>query len=184
MTNTKYLRVSVLGCLSVLLLFQGCTATSDLVPSWHLQLAHDANGNVTDGSEQNLVATIRAGCQIRVAWGARRRADPQRTIEHSAEPQWISVRDGQSVAAQIGGFTPNLSVFGEDPASHPRFERFGGTETLVEWRADIATDGSFNAVWYQPHSGTFVERVPQQHPMRWYADCVAISEAPLYPSEL
>ncbi|MEL7025518.1 MAG: hypothetical protein AAGL69_17410 [Pseudomonadota bacterium] len=159
----------------------GCVASPPTNSRWHLQLAHDASGEIVDGSVARLIDSVRSGCDLRVAWGARRRVDPTRTIEHSATPLWISVRDSNTLSAQIGGFTPNLSVLGENPDEHPRFERFGGTETLVEWRADISIDGTFNAVWFRPHTGELIERVPQRHPMRWFADCEAGPSDPLFP---
>ncbi|MEM9057542.1 MAG: hypothetical protein AAGD86_08705, partial [Pseudomonadota bacterium] len=158
-----------------------CASMASPSNPWHLRVAHSAQGEVTAGSVAALIDSIRAGCRVRVAWGARRAADPTRTIEHSAVPNWIAVRSGESVSAQIGGFTPNLRVLGDAPDEHPRYARFGGTTTLTEWRADLSTDGSFDAVWFHPHDGSFVERVPQRHPMRWYADCLGVDASPLYP---
>ncbi|MEM6745979.1 MAG: hypothetical protein AAF608_01015 [Pseudomonadota bacterium] len=150
-------------------------------PVWDLKLAHTSDGEVLSGSEAALVAAIRNGCALRVGWGARRRSDPQHTIEHASEPLWIAVRDGQFVEVQIGDYLINLGVLGEPNEDHPARQRFGGTEQVVMWRANLKTDGSFDAVWYAPHSGAFVERVPQRHPMRWYANCRATSSAPLFP---
>ncbi|MEM8983594.1 MAG: hypothetical protein AAGC71_11245 [Pseudomonadota bacterium] len=188
-TRTRRLGQGSLAALAAIatIAVSGCTATittSDTISDrWVLQLANTADGDITDGSMEDLISTIRAGCQVRIAWGARRAADPSRTIEHSAEPLWISIRSGETVTAQIGGFSANLSVLGEDPAEHPRYERFGGTEQLTEWRADIGTDGSFNAVWFRAGTGEFIERIPQRHPMRWYADCDVTDAPPLYPSD-
>ncbi|MEM7739412.1 MAG: hypothetical protein AAF225_01260 [Pseudomonadota bacterium] len=156
-------------------------AACEAEPRWHLKLAHTQDGEVTEGSERSLIAAIRSGCDLKVAWGSRRRSDPQQTIEHASRPAWVSVRDGTTVEVQLEDFMINLAVLGEPSDLHPQRERFGGTEQVVSWRATLKTDGSFDAVWFAPHSGTFVERVPQRHPMRWYADCVAADTAPLFP---
>lgn len=152
-------------------------------PKWHLKLAHTAEGDVLSGSKEELIGAIRNGCQIRVAWGARRAVDPNMTIEHIATPGWISVRNGDAVEVQLDGFMTNLAVLGEPPEDHPRRERFGGTEKAVSWRANLKTDGSFDAVWYYADTGELVERVPQTHPMKWFADCANKASQPLYPTE-
>jgi len=159
------------------------TACTQSMSSWTLVLSHDAEGVVTSGAQKNLVNAIRNGCQIRVAWGARRAADPSRTIEHIAEPLWVSVRDSESVEVQVGDFLINHRVLGEPAADHPRRERFGGTEKAVMWRANLKTDGSFDAVWYYPHNGEFITRIPQRHPMKWFADCPDAPASPLFPAE-
>ncbi|MBL4870402.1 MAG: hypothetical protein JKX72_05560 [Robiginitomaculum sp.] len=163
---------------STLMFLSGCVQPAE---QWHLALSHDNQGDVLEGSESRLVSAIRQGCNIKVAWGARRKADASRTIEHSARPIWISVRDGSKVEVQIGDFLINLKVLGEPTAEHPRREQFGGTDKAVKWRAALKTDGSFDAVWYYPHSGDFIKRVPQRYSMKWFTDCRIKQSKPLYP---
>lgn len=149
--------------------------------TWHLMLAHDKEGTVAQGSTGHIISAVRQGCQIRVAWGARRAADPNQTIEHIAEPQWVAIRNNNQVEVQISGFLANQSVLGEPPKDHPRRERFGGTVKAVEWRATLKTDGNFDAIWLHPHTGELVTRIPQRHPMKWFADCLPKPTSPLYP---
>ena len=158
-----------------LILLSACDQSSS---RWHLQLSHSAKGDVLTGSHANLVSSIRSGCEIRVAWGARRKADPQRTIEHSATPLWVAVRDGMQVEVQLNDFLINLPVLGEPETDHPRRAQFGGTSEVVMWRANLKTDGSFDAVWFKPHSGEFVFRAPQTHPMKWFSDCEVTNSVP------
>jgi len=152
-------------------------------PEWRLALKHDRDGVVSAGSVDELIAAVRRGCDIRVAWGARRAADPTQTIEHIADPVWVSVRNSETVEVQIGEFLINLSVLGEPAAEHPRRERFGGTEKAVMWRANFKTDGTFDAVWYDAATGEFITRVPQRHRANWFVDCEAGESSPLYPEE-
>ncbi|MBX2821778.1 MAG: hypothetical protein KTR29_18920 [Rhodothermaceae bacterium] len=148
---------------------------------WHLALKHDSQGVVQEGGINELISAVRLGCNIRVAWGARRRADSTRTIEHIANPVWVSIRDGQSVEVQLDDFMINLSVLGNPPEEHPEREPYGGTERAVMWRANLKTDGSFDAVWYDAANGEFITRVPQQHPMSWFVDCIPGEAEPLFP---
>lgn len=165
-------------CLAAIICLAACAPKTH---NWNLMLSHTSSGDVTSGSLEELTNAVRSGCQIRVAWGARRAANPNFTIEHVADIQWISVFEGRAVNAQIGGMFANQTVLGNSAEDHPRFERFGGTQEAVKWSAEISTSGSFNAIWYKPHNGQLVERVPQNHPMRWYADCVPAHTEPLYP---
>ncbi|MEM8491630.1 MAG: hypothetical protein AAF756_12485 [Pseudomonadota bacterium] len=156
-------------------------ADSDRVYSpWTLMLSHDRDGVVKAGSSADLVDAVRSGCQLRIAWGGGRADPPRRSVEHVAEVKWVTVRNGEQVYAQIGDFMPNLVALGEPEEDHPRREEFGGTKDVVEWRATLSTDGSFDAVWFKPHSGEFVTRRPQNHPMKWFADCRPGHPQPLY----
>ncbi|MEO9599638.1 hypothetical protein [Parasphingorhabdus sp.] len=157
-------------------------ATMAHAETWHVVLQHDKDGDVIAGHNYGLVSAIRNGCQIRIGWGARRSSDPSQTIEHIATPVWVAVRNGNIVEAQLSDFVINLDVMGEAAADHPRRERFGGTEKAVSWRATLKTDGSFNAVWYSPATGAFITRVPQRHPMKWFADCAPLASEPYFPS--
>jgi len=143
---------------------------ADLQP-WRLMLSHDREGVVRQGSKDRIIAAVRSGCQIRIAWGGGRADPPRRSVEHVANVNWITVRNEAQVRAQIGNLQANLTTLGEPIEDHPNRAEFGGTHEVVEWRATLSTDGSFDAVWFAPHSGEFVARVPQQHPMKWYADC-------------
>ncbi len=156
------------------------TSESSLRSPWHLMLAHDRDGKVLEGAQSNIVDAVRSGCQLRIAWGGGRADPPRRSVEHASDVKWVTVRNGEHVHAQIGDFLINLVALGEPLEDHPRREEFGGTQQVVEWRATLGTDGSFDAVWFKPHTGEFVTRRPQNHPMKWFADCKPGKPAPLY----
>lgn len=168
-------RISALVLLSLVL--TGCNNQ----PGWVNVLSHDKEGNVESGHIGDLISVIRQGCQLRVGWGARRAADATQTIEHLAEPVWVAVRNSENVEVQLDTFAINLGVMGEPIEEHPRRERFGGTDTAISWRANLKTDGTFEAVWYEHGTGDFVLRIPQRHPMRWYADCAPADAKPYFP---
>ena len=129
----------------LLFLIAGCAPQT---PKWHLALRHDDQGLVDAGSVDDLIAAVRLGCEIRVAWGARRRADPTRTIEHVATPIWVSVRDSKTVEVQLGDFLINLGVLGEPAEEHPQREPYGGTEKAVIWRANLKSVSLHDATGY------------------------------------
>jgi len=156
------------------------TPIAAVASKWHLLLAHDATGKIGQGSRKQIANAVRQGCKIRVAWGARRKSDPTRTIEHIADPIWVSIRDGNDVEVQIGDYLINHAVLGEPSTDHPGRERFGGTGRVVKWRANLKADGTFDAIWFYPHSGELVTRVPQRYPMKWFADCKPTDAAPLF----
>lgn len=166
-----------IGLVLTTVMVAGC-ANSNAVDT--IALRHDAQGDVVSGSVENLIRSIRSGCDIKVGWGARRATDPQSTIEHLASPVWISVRNGNAVEVQLSDFLINLPVLGEPDTDHPRRERFGGTSRVVMWRANLKTDGSFDAVWYDPVTGELITRVPQNHPMTWFSSCAGVSPQPLF----
>lgn len=147
--------------------------SSELGSPWHLMLSHDREGQLLEGSVAQVVNAVRSGCQHRIAWGGAGR----RTVEHVADVKWITVYNDNELKAQIGDFLFNLEFLGDD---FPRAEPFGGTDEVVHWRATLKPDGSFNAIWYKPHSGELVTRRPQNHPMKWYADCDPGITEPLY----
>ncbi len=152
--------------------------------TWHMLLSHDRTGQIEAGSKLQVINAVRNGCRLRVAWGSRRTSHPISSIEHVSEVSWISVRNQEFIKAQIGGLITNLEALGNFSENHPRLERFGGTEQVVEWWATLSTDGSFDAVWFAPHSGQFIARIPQRHPMKWYSDCRPSEAAgPLFPPE-
>ena len=171
------MKARVIGLVAACVL-AGCEQSAS---PWHLMLSHTRDGDVQSGSASNIVSAVRQGCQLRVAWGTARRDDPSRTIEHMAAPEWVVVRNGEDVEIQIGGLI-NHGVLGEPIEDHPRSERFGGTDKVVKWRAKLKTDGTFDAIWFHPHNGEFIIRVPQRHSMKWFADCKARQDvSPLYP---
>ena len=179
----KSVRLPFLGLLLVAGMLGNFAPTNAAIGSpWHLAIAHDRQGNVQSGHIDLLISAVRRGCQIRIAWGARRAADPSQTIEHIASPDWVAVRNSQTVEVQLSDFVINLGVLGEPSKDHPRRERFGGTEKAVNWRANLKTDGSFDAVWFDAASGEFIERIPQRHPMKWFVDCPPGESQPLFPS--
>ena len=38
-----------------------------------------------------------------------------------------------------------------------------------EWRVVLTTKGDFDAVWYNRKNGDIIKRLPQNHPITWFA---------------
>lgn len=123
------------------------------------------DGNGLYGSRQDLIQQIRGGADIKVGWGSKGKT---RSIEHLAEPIWISVLNEDHVRVLL----------------EPHYVTSSDTsEVNQEWRVTMSTRGEFDALWYDKYIGEAVRIVPQRHPMTWYARGKSEHEAPLYLEE-
>ena len=163
-------------------LIAGCQSVSAIEntasSNWRIVYSADREGAVQQGSIDDLFSVIRQGCDIKIAWGGQRRGDPSLTIEHVAEPLWISALDGRKVQARIGGHAANLAFLGTPSPENDRTTAFGGREQVVRWQAEVSTEGDFDAVWYNAVTGELAARRPQRHAMRWISNCAPSSNTP------
>ena len=163
--------------LCLVLLLGGCT---DSTTSWSLQLHHDTQGEVLDGSHNQMINAIRNGCEIRVAWGGGSPDHPRGSVEHVSPAEWITLRDDNQISVQISGYISNQDVLDQGDTDTSQVGQYGGTRHLVAWRSTLKTDGTFNAVWYYPHNGEFITRRPQRYAMKWFSDCSPVEAPSLY----
>lgn len=105
------------------------------------------------------------GADVKVGWGSKGKT---RSIEHLAEPIWISVLNEEVVRVLL----------------EPHYVTTSDTSKInEEWRVRMSTKGEFDALWYDKYTGQVVRIVPQRHPMTWYASGKSEHEAPLYLEE-
>ena len=128
---------------------------------WHVVYQADKNGEQLSGDKAILINAIRSGKDIKIGWGSQGK---NHTIEHISEPIWLAILDEQEVVArldpQVGG-----KVDWEKLNAH-----YEDTMILnTEWRVIITSKGSFDAVWINRQTNEISRRVPQNHPMTWYA---------------
>lgn len=131
-------------------------------PTWHLVYRHDADGRAMAGSKAELLAAVRRGAPIRFAWGVLVEREGQRlSVEHVAEPVFLSVVNGNEVVVQLPehiaqrAYTDLARASFEDPA--------------VMWRGLMTTQGVFDAVWVNRATGEQVRRHPQRVGLAWFA---------------
>ncbi len=141
-------------------------------PSWALLYRNGPDGEAIAGSKDALFAAIRSGQPIQIAWGfsAERNGDTI-SIEHLAEPVFLSIINGSDVVAQLpehvaqlAYVNPDRALFGDDPG------------TL--WRGLMTTKGVFDAVWVNRGTGEMVRRYPQRAAMSWFAPAAPLLNTP------
>lgn len=127
---------------------------------WRLLYHHDAEGQAISGDKKALFDAIRHGRPLRLTWGLKSARDSNVTVEHVAEPVFVTATGGE-VAAQLPEHIAQQSYGDPDRA---RFAVPG-----VMWRGLMSTSGTFDAVWVDRATGDEVRRVPQRAAIAWYA---------------
>ncbi|MEL6559754.1 MAG: hypothetical protein AAFQ94_16310 [Bacteroidota bacterium] len=97
--------------LLVLALFFSCTYQRERCSEWHLVFRNDKSGNAVFGDKSELIRLARAGYPVRVGFGGRSSADSDRSVEHIADCQFLTVRNASELYAQIApiiGQRPNV----------------------------------------------------------------------------
>jgi hypothetical protein len=131
-------------------------------PSWRLVYQHDADGKQVAGAKDALFDAVRRGRPIRFAWGMKaERKEQAVSVEHSAEPVFVTIANGGELFAQLPEHIAQASY--ADPGQS-RFDRPG-----VMWRGLLGTDGSFDAVFVDRGTGSEVQRLPQRAAVAWFA---------------
>lgn len=145
-------------------------------PGWMLVYRHDADGNPVVGSKADLLAAIRSGSPIRLAWGMKIERDGTvLSVEHSAEPVFLTIVNDEEVVVQLPEHIAQESYV--DPVN-PVF-----ADPAVMWRGLMSTNGTFDAVWVNRATGVEVRRHPQRVGLAWFALQSGASD-PQHPLEL
>jgi hypothetical protein len=146
-------------------------------PEWRLVYRHDADGKPLDGSKDALLTAVRSGAPLRFAWGfAAASAGQPVSVEHVAEPVFVSVMRGEHVFVQLPEHIAQVSYL--DPAK-ARFD-----QAAVMWRGLMGTDGTFDAVMVDRATGKEVRRLPQRAGLAWFAQMAPASCQSQPPLEL
>jgi hypothetical protein len=130
--------------------------------AWRLVYRHDADGKPLAGRKAALLAAIRKGDALRLAWGGRfPAAGANMTVEHAAEPVFVSITTEGEAVAQLPEHVAQASYHS---AAGARFEAGG-----VLWRGLLTTTGLFDAIWVDRGTGRETRRVPQRAGVAWFA---------------
>ena len=146
---------------------------SGVSAEWQMVYKNDREGAALAGDKAKLVAAVRQGLPIRIAWGVQRSGSPQRTVEHVAEPVFVTVVNEQEVFVQIPEHIAQTSYWDEELQDFDT--------PAVVWRGLLATTGRFMAVWYNRATGQTIRRSPQRVVMTWFADQTATSTQDISP---
>lgn len=132
-------------------------------PAWRVMYRHDTEGRPTMGSKDALLSALRRGDPVRIAWGGAFKARDGRTlsVEHSADPVFVTIAGGAEVVAQIPEHIAQAAYHDEPTAAYEA----GG----VLWRGLFSTSGRFDAIWVDRGTGKEVRRMPQKASLAWLA---------------
>jgi hypothetical protein len=132
-------------------------------PQWRLVYRHDADGAPIEGNRQALLDAVRRGAPVRVAWGFSGTAGTTPiTVEHTADPVFLSIMEGQHVFIQLPEHIAQASYY------QPGQARFD--QPSVMWRGLMGSDGTFDAVMTDRATGAEVRRLPQRAGLAWFAE--------------
>jgi hypothetical protein len=159
----------VIGVLLAALTAFGCAsnreerdAAMSCASTWYMVYRHDADGKPIAGTKSALFDAIRSGAPIRFAWGMKiERSGATHSVEHSAEPIFLTIVGGKEVVVQLPEHIAQRSYV---DLSGAVFE-----SPAVMWRGLMSTDGTFDAVWVNRATGEEVRRVPQRVGLAWFA---------------
>lgn len=132
-------------------------------PAWRMMYRHDADGRATAGSKAALLTAIRRGDPLRIAWGGafRTSAGERLSVEHSADPVFVSITGGAEVVAQIPEHIAQAAYHDEAKAAFD--------PAAAMWRGLFSTTGRFDAVWTDRGTGKELRRMPQKAAVAWLA---------------
>ncbi|MBO3700520.1 hypothetical protein [Roseivirga sp. E12] len=100
----------IISIVLVVLITLSCSAPTSEVETWQLVYRNDSNGEALSGNKAELIDAVRNGLPIRIGFGGRSQVDTTRSVEHTADAQFLSIIDGEEVFAQI------TQIIGQAPA--------------------------------------------------------------------
>jgi hypothetical protein len=132
------------------------------VPAWRMVYRHDADGRGIAGDKRDLLDAVRRGAPLRFAWGfSAATGGGQVAVEHSAEPVFVTIMQGEHVFVQLPEHIAQSSYF------DPQRARFDSPSVM--WRGLMGSDGTFDAVYVDRASGKEVRRFSQRAGLAWFA---------------
>jgi hypothetical protein len=146
-------------------------ASACAVPAWRLVYRHDADGRSLEGAKESLFEAVRRGYPLRLAWGFEAVVEGRTiTVEHSAEPVFVTIMNGSDLFAQLPEHIAQASYFEPEKALFDN--------TSVMWRGLLGTNGAFDAVFVDRATGKEVRRIPQRAGVAWFALSPELACAP------
>lgn len=158
-------------CLLIALLtLSGCATLPSEQPAvaascssyWQLLYRHDVDGKPLHGEKTSLFAAVRSGVPIRFAWGGKFEVNGQTlSVEHVAEPVFLTIAGGQEVVVQLPEHILQKS-----------YAEISGAEfndPAILWRGLMSTNGTFDAVMVHRSTGKEIRRLPQRVSLAWFA---------------
>ncbi|HYC02540.1 MAG TPA: hypothetical protein VED40_04565 [Azospirillaceae bacterium] len=145
-------------------LAQSKAELSCATPVWRPLYHHDKDGKALSGSKEALFGAIRRGDSVRLVWGGifPDQTGKEVSVEHYADPVFISIHSGKEVVAQLPEHMLQASYF------DPGVADFHASGKLL-WRAVMSTDGTFSATVIDGTKGEVMRPLPQRASIHWLA---------------
>lgn len=160
------MRYSIL-CLALVFTGMGCTERAreaDPVrggaAQWRLVYQHDENGEPIEGRVEDLIAAMKRGSPIRVAWGGTE-DDGTSWIEF-AEPDFTTVMNDSAVVVQFP-----LSFIQTDYVDVEA--ALLKTDPPTGWRAMMSTNGNYHQFHYDLRTGEVTRIMRARTQVAWFA---------------
>ena len=137
-------------------------ASACATPRYRLVYRHDADGRALEGAKESLFEAVRRGYPLSLAWGFEAVVEGRTiTVEHSAEPVFVTIMNGSELFAQLPEHIAQTSYFEPEKALFD--------DPSVMWRGLLGTNGAFDAVFVDRATGKEVRRLPQRAGVAWFA---------------
>ncbi|MEM9648103.1 MAG: hypothetical protein AAF969_06450 [Bacteroidota bacterium] len=143
-------------------LILACNTTTPIEDNWRIVLKTGRDGSVLSGSKADLMDAIRAGQDLKIGWGVKRK---DLSIEHISAPIWLAILSEQEVMVHLD---PQVLSTIEWDSLNAHYKNSNLLQQ--EWRVVLTTKGDFDAIWYDRKADTLVRRWPQKHRMTWFAE--------------
>jgi hypothetical protein len=158
--------VQVINLLILNVIIYGCVQQPEVRDAsfgWKAVYKHDENGQVVDGTMDDLIEGIRKGYNVRVGWGWEKKlGDSLVRLEHMAEPVFLTIIQEKQVSVVIEAH-PLLS-------SYIDIENQTIGEGSHTWQCVLTTQGEFNAQVHHRATGELIKNWPQRQRMTWFLD--------------
>ncbi len=147
---------------------------------WKMVYRNGKDGEALAGNKEALIEAVRKGYEVRLGWGGRSSNDPSMSVEHVADAQFLTIKNGKDVYAQI---TPIIS-------QNPNL----ASDTLgivyrpnLLWASSKGTTGIADNLMYDRTLDKVAAQNKRASEVTWYVNYPAVSNdepaSPLWPSE-
>ena len=130
---------------------------------WRLLYVNGPDGEGITGDKSQLLAAVRRGSPLRVAWGESTgaRETPAWSVEEFSDVGFTNIIGGTELVVQL---QPALIQTDYLEASKAQLR-----SPVIDWQAIMATDGRFDAVMTDRATGATVRELHQRTTAHWFA---------------
>ena len=137
------------------------SSTSSLAQSnsWKLVYENDLLGETIQGDLTELIAAVRNGQEIRIAWSSQRPDNPQIKVEHLADAKFLTIMSDEIVFAQIDPIIGQTPMFSE---------QWIQLKENLEWSFIAASNGKTDSMMRNVKTGEILAHNQRNRGIKWY----------------